>query len=357
MSDHHSFAPDYQQMLAVMENSRPARLPLYEHIISAKIMEKILGVEFANQEYSNNPSDLREFFRHFCRFFSEMTYDTVSYEVGIIPTMPNHGAILGGRPGPIQSRADFENYPWSEIPDRYWNQAAPRFQALAGALPPGMKAIGGVGNGVMEIAEDLVGFEWLCPMLYEDPELATDLFKAIGHLMERIWDRFLAEFEDTFCVCRFGDDLGFKTSTLINPASIRENIFPQYERVIAKIRRRGKPFLWHSCGCIFSVMDDVISLGINAKHSNEDAIAPYERWIEKYGDRIGLVGGIDVDILCQNSPDDVFEIVKERGRRYRVLAHGYALGSGNSIPDYVPVDGYLAMIRAVQSLREEEVHP
>ena len=44
----------------------------------------------------------------------------------------------------------------------------------------------------------------------------------------------------------------------------------------------------------------------------------------------------------------------ERGRRYRRLAQGYALGSGNSIPEYVPVENYLAMIRAAQALRDEE---
>ena len=31
---------------------------------------------------------------------------------------------------------------------------------------------------------------------------------------------------------------------------------------------------------------------------------------------------------------DVFEIVLERGLKYRELANGYALGSGNSIPDF-----------------------
>ena len=88
-------------------------------------------------------------------------------------------------------------------------------------------------------------------------------------------------------------------------------------------------------------MDDVIALGINAKHSNEDIIAPYERWIELYGDRIGLLGGIDVDILCRKPPAEVYDIVLVRGQKYRSLAKGYALGSGNSIPDYVPVAGYL----------------
>jgi uroporphyrinogen decarboxylase len=32
---------------------------------------------------------------------------------------------------------------------------------------------------------------------------------------------------------------------------------------------------------------------------------------------------------------------------------GYALGTGNSIPDYVPIENYLAMIRAVQETHRE----
>ena len=101
-------------------------------------------------------------------------------------------------------------------------------------------------------------------------------------------------------------------------------------------------------------MDDVIDVGIDAKHSNEDTIAPYEKWIELYGNRIGLFGGIDVDLLCQSSPEEVFDIVLERGSKYRQMAKGFALGSGNSIPDYVPPEGFLAMVKACQKIRERE---
>jgi uroporphyrinogen decarboxylase len=114
------------------------------------------------------------------------------------------------------------------------------------------------------------------------------------------------------------------------------------------------PFLWHSCGKIFAVMDEMIDLGIDAKHSNEDIIAPFDRWIELYGQRIGLLGGIDVDLLCQKKPEEIKETVFENGKRFRKTARGYALGSGNSIPDYVPVDGYLAMIEGAQKIRESE---
>ena len=152
-------------------------------------------------------------------------------------------------------------------------------------------------------------------MQADDPELFADLYRRIGDLMAGIWQRFLAPYADVFAICRFGDDLGFKTSTLVSPRIIRQHIIPQYRRIIDLIHAADRPFLWHSCGCIFSVMDDVIALGIQAKHSNEDGIAAYEQWIERYGERIGLLGGIDLDILCVKTPAEVYDIVLERGTK------------------------------------------
>lgn len=348
-----TFTPDYRHLLDVLANRRPSRLPVYEHLISPKIMEQILGVRFADLAQGQTP-DLKEFFTQYCRFFREMTYDTVSFEVCIVEILPDSGAILGGRPGPIQTRDDFEKFPWNDLPRRFWEIAAPRFDLLAQCLPPGMKAVGGIGNGVFEISEDLVGYEYLSYLLVDDPELFAAIYRKIGDLMAAIWREFLQRYTDAFVVARFGDDLGFKTSTLVAPDTIREHILPAYKRVIDLVHQARLPFLWHSCGNIFEIMDEVIALGINAKHSNEDAISPYETWISRYGDRIGLLGGIDLDILCVEKPEAVFEKVLERGRRFRQLAHGYALGSGNSIPDYTPIEGYLAMIRAAQRIRELE---
>jgi hypothetical protein len=67
-----------------------------------------------------------------------------------------------------------------------------------------------------------------------------------------------------------------------------------------------------------------------------------------------LLGGFDMDLLCRATPDEIYEIVLENGRRFRRTAQGYALGSGNSIPEYVPLENYFAMLRAAQNLRSED---
>lgn len=348
-----SFTPDYRHIAAAAKGTRPSRLPIYEHQINVPFMEKLSSERFGDLIHGDR-ADMKRFFDQFCGFYRRHTYDTVSFEVCVTEVLPGGGALLGERAGPIQSRADFERYPWQELPDIFWHVAGPRFEMFHACLPEGMKGIGGIGNGPFEISEDLVGFEQLCYMQADDPPLFADLYRAIGHLLITLWRTFLARFGRTYAVCRIGDDMGFKTGTLLGPGTLIEHVVPQYKRIIAAVHGAGYPFLLHSCGNIFAIMDPLIAAGIDAKHSNEDVIAPFDEWIDRYGERIGFFGGIDTDILCRQSPDDIFELVIERGGRFRRTAKGFALGSGNSIPEYVPVAGYLAMIRAARELRRRE---
>lgn len=347
------FEPDYRHIQDAAWNRRPARLPLYEHLVNDESIEQLTGQTVCGM-LGGDRSDQGEYFRRICRFWKTMTYDTVSFEVCVSEILPGSGALLGERPGPIQTREDFDQYPWAELPERYWRVAKPRFDALREALPPGMKAIGGVGNGPFEISEELVGYQQLCYMQADDPELFGRIYRMIGDMLVNIWTRCAAEYGDVFAVFRMGDDMGFKTSTLLSPQTLIDHVVPQYRRIIAIIRAAGKPYLQHSCGNIFAIMEPMIAAGMNAKHSNEDVIAPFDEWINRYGDRIGFFGGIDTDRLCRLSPEDVYRTTLEDATRFRKMARGYALGSGNSIPPYVPAEGYRAMIRAAQEIRRRE---
>ncbi len=347
------FAPDYRNIEAAARNRKPARLPFYEHLINPESMERILGVEFKDL-INGGKADTEEYFRHFNGFFLKHEYDTVSFECCVCAMLPNAGALGNHMPGAIHNRKELEEYPWKKLPGMYWDAFDKKFDAMKKMLPPGMKAVGGIGNGVFEIAEDLVGFESLCMLQVDEPDTFSELFVRIGDLLVELWTEFMKRHADGYAVCRIGDDMGFKTSTLLAPQTIIDNVVPQYRRVIKVIHSSGKPFLLHSCGCIFDVMDEMISAGIDAKHSNEDAIAPYDEWITRYGKKIGLFGGIDTDLLCRMSPEEIYKYVLESVTRFRATANGYALGSGNSIPLYVPSEAYLAMIRAGKEIRRRE---
>ena len=344
------FVPDYRNTVNAALNKKPDRIPMYEHSISTEIMEKISGKKFADLE-KGNYSDKKEFFRHFSKFYPDMGYDTVSWEWCTGTAMPGSGSLGGHVKGVIQNRKDFDNYPWDTIPDIFFKQCGEHLRAFRETLPDGVKGAGGVGNGIFECVQDITGFENLCGIKAEDEELFTALFRKIGDLQTVIWTRFLREYGDLFCVCRFGDDLGFKTSTFLSPADIHEHIIPQYRRIIALIHAAGKPFLLHSCGCIFNVMDDIIDAGVDAKHSNEDVISPYSRWIDGYGGKIGNFGGIDTSVLCDITDADVVHCTENIYRLCEAKGHGAAIGSGNSIPNYVSAEKYCLMVDTIRRLR------
>lgn len=345
-----AFVPDYRHVVMAATNREPERLPLYEHLVSPKIMEQVLQMKFAAL-IEGDERDRREFFRQYCRFFQTMGYDTVSFECCIGEVMPGSGCLGGHKEPAIRDRADFERYPWDEVEVRYFQKYTPYFRALAETMPAGMKAIGGVGNGIFECVQDVVGFMQLCYLSVDDRQLYEDLFRRVYEVSRRIWERFLREFGETYCVVRFGDDLGYKVNTLLPAGDVRQVILPWYQRLVELIHSWQKPFLLHSCGCIFEIMDDLIDkVKIDAKHSNEDAIAPFPVWVEKYGDRIGNFGGIDTDAVCRLSRAEMKEYITDVVRQCR--GHGgFAFGSGNSIPDYVPVEGYRNMVEIVRELR------
>ena len=348
------FEPNYENLVSAARNREVKRIPLYEHKVGDGIIAQVMGASLAGLR-EGSAADIAEYFRLYCGFYKKMGYDTVSYEDLIGPAMPGSGALGEHVKGVIQDRDDFEKYPWDGICDTFFNMYGKYYEALRAQMPQGMKAIGGAGYGIFECVQDLVGYEDLCYLRADDPDLYRDLFFKIGESNLKIWKRLLKEYGDIYCVCRFGDDLGFKSNTLIDAEDIRTLVIPQYQKIVAAVHETGKPFLLHSCGCIFDVMEDIIrEAKIDAKHSNEDQIAPFYVWVEKYGDRIGNFGGIDTDAVCRLSRAEMREYITDVVKRS--TGHGgFAFGSGNSIPDYVPLDGYLSMNEIIRELRGEKI--
>ena len=93
--------------------------------------------------------------------------------------------------------------------------------------------------------------------------------------------------------------MGFRTATLITPAALRRYTLPWHKRFAAMTHATGLPYFLHSCGNLSLIMEDLIDdVQIDGKHSYEDAIIPVDDFQARYGDRIAVLGGIDVNILA-----------------------------------------------------------
>jgi uroporphyrinogen decarboxylase len=340
---------NYTRLVDAALNKPGNWIPFYDHIVAPEVIEALVNKKFSAL-YNGDEADLAEYFKIYNRFFEDSGYDAIPFECIISGILPGNIALYGLEPGSIHSMEDFNKYHWDEAPERFRKCCYPFYRAFSENLPPGMKGVGGPGNGVFECVQDIVGFENLCIIKYEDEELYQKLFAKMGEVIEKIWREFLAAFGDAYCVMRFGDDLGFKSNTLLPPDDIKKYILPVYKKIVSLTHDAGKPFLLHSCGKIFGVMDDIIATGINAKHSNEDQIAPFSYWVDTYGKQIALFGGIDTDHLVHMDQKQIKELVRETCAYARGRC-GFAVGSGNSITDYVPPENYMVMNRTVREMR------
>jgi hypothetical protein len=177
------------------------------------------------------------------------------------------------------------------------------------------------------------------------------LFEDRG-LIEEILDRYV-NWAITVAqrVCKLGfdayvttDDMAFKTSTFFSPKVFRALVMPRYRRLREAVTL---PWIIHSDGNMLPFMDDLVSLGIAGFHPNEKGAQDPRVTKQRYGDRICVLGNVDLNILGMGTPEEVdqevFELIRDVGP-----GGGYIVTSGNSLAGYVKPENAVALGRAVR---------
>ncbi len=341
-------SPDYRRFLLALRRERPPCVPLIELAVHPRIVATLL--EEPEPLLPDLRIRLRAAAEQAVRLHHRLGYDVMKVSAAI-PfqvtrlTAAGEEAEHGARPwtdehhGPIASRADLEHYPWPTASDVDFGPV----EAATPLLPDGLRLLGFAG-GVLEFAMDLMGMTPLMVATRRDPQLVAAVIERVGRVLYGVFETYCHY--ESICALWLGDDLGHKHGLLVSPAFLTQHVVPWYQRFAALAHRHGRPFLLHTCGNTAGLMPALVAAGIDAKHSFEDAIQPVERFIDEWGARVAVLGGVDVHRLATGTPDSI------RQRTLEILAYaaprgGYAAGSGNSIPDYIPPENYLAMIAAV----------
>ena len=236
----------------------------------------------------------------------------------------------------IADRRDFEQYAWPDMSQVDYST----LEQIAPLIPPGMKGIAG-SSGVLENVMWLLGYEGISYLIYDDEPLVRDMFDAVGsRIVEYVGKS--AAYDAVGCMV-MGGDMGFKTQTMLSPEQMREYVFPWHKKIVEAAHACDKPIILHSCGNLSEVMEDIIACGWDAKHSFEDAIQPVWEAKEQWGDRIALLGGFDMDKICR-MPAEQIPIHTRFLIEKCAPGGGWALGTGNSVAPYVPLDSFLTML-------------
>lgn len=328
--------PNFENIEKILRCECPDRLTLFEFFMNIPFFEELL-------EERAPKSNVNAFL---VKGFRAAGYDYVTL------TPPPEGIFSRKEQESKKSHSQnegfmiideesFYSYPWPE-PDKF-DLSFLKNDKLC--LPEGMKVIMSTHGGILENTISLLGYQNMCIMLWENPELLKKVIDKIGQIIYRYYDRCLQY--DTVGACFTNDDWGFKTQTMISPDDMRKYIIPWHRKFTELIHGQGRYAILHSCGMLWELMEDIVNVvKSDGKHSYEDNITSVEDSYERLSGRIAVLGGIDLDFICRKTPREIYNrsIAMLSKTKYR---GGYGLGTGNSIPEYVPNKNIYAMLSAV----------
>jgi uroporphyrinogen decarboxylase len=334
--------PDFENLLAVLRREIPARPTLFEFFLNQRLHDRLAPLSNADSDlpYTVQCQVMRAYYKAGYDFANVLIpgFDFPSERIEGTRTISiNEGGL-------IHDRKSFDRYPWPDPEDADYDI----LDELAAELPAGMMLIGYGPCGVLENAIQVVGYERLCYLLADDPALVEQIFAEIGERLTRYYQ--IVAGHPAVGACIDNDDWGFKTQTMLSPGHMRKYVFPWHRRIVEVVHARGKPVILHSCGHFDRILEDMIAMDIDGRHSYEDNILPVEQAFELHHDKFAILGGIDLDFICRAKPEEVYN--RSKALLERTANRGaYALGTGNSVPDYVPDENYFAMTRAALEVR------
>jgi len=150
----------------------------------------------------------------------------------------------------------------------------------------------GCGNGVFERLAALMGFEETLMALIEEPEACYELMEAITdykiEFAKKVKQYYNPDIFNNY------DDIATERGLFMSPAVYRKLIKPHHKRLNDAVKELGMIPIQHTCGLCESLIEDIIETGA-AAWSSVQPVNDIVQLLEKYGDRIALIGGYDAN--------------------------------------------------------------
>ena len=186
-----------------------------------------------------------------------------------------------------------------------------------------------------------MGFENFCTRLYDDPRLVRKVMEGYAEHNGRLLEFYSAQEEVDFLW--IADDIAYHSSTFFSPRAFRQHILPIWRDMVGAIR---KPWIFHSDGNLTPILEDLLSLGMAAIHPLERGAMDIFELKGRIGDRVTLVGNVDMGLLTSGTVEEVEAATSELLARLTVNG-GHLLSSGNSISADVQPANVMAMAHAL----------
>ena len=195
------------------------------------------------------------------------------------------------------------------------------------------------GLGMFELIHPVCGHENFMMAMIDDPDWVIDMCDTYAKVTIELWDILFDKegLPDGFWI---NEDMGYKGAPFMSPAMYRQFIQPSHELLCRYAHSKNLKVIMHSCGFIEPLLPYMIETGIDCLQAMEvKAGMDLLRIYKNFGDKIALMGGIDIRALCSN---DRAVIDAELEAKIPIVKEGFAyfLHSDHSIPNTVEYETY-----------------
>ena len=204
------------------------------------------------------------------------------------------------------------------------------------------------GASVWQHPSFLRGLDDLLVDVAAQPEVANYLLDRFTDYYLGYFDRMLTAAAGRIDILRQADDLGTQRGLLFSPEHFRTFIKPRIAKLVDLAHSHGVAFMFHSCGAIVPLIEDLIEIGVDILDPLQAAADGMDPAFLKatYGDRLCLHGGVCTQYLLPNATAS--EVEAEVRRLVGILGAGggYILSPCHVLQLDVPTANILAMGRA-----------
>jgi uroporphyrinogen decarboxylase len=327
-----------ERVAAALRREEPDRVPYCEEYVSRPFAERLLGWDRSGTEAVNledNEFSVDEY-RELAEFLGLDNLTFVLRAPVYADKMVGQDGILFYGDGHIRAAADLDRVRLPDPRDDRLYAEAAAFAERSGDFSAWFNTRIGIFSTMLSM-----GIEHFSLALYDDPALVERLLDRYVEWIEVVAERASGLGFDVFIST---DDFAFNTATFFSPQVFRELVLPRYRRVAAAIRL---PWIIHSDGNIGPLIEDLLSVGIVATHPNEPQATDIRAVKRRYGDRLCVLGNVDLTLLSLGTPEEVEREVRDLIRDLGP-GGGYILTSGNSLTGYCRPENVLAMSAAVR---------
>jgi uroporphyrinogen decarboxylase len=244
--------------------------------------------------------------------------------------------------------ADLDRYPWPDPLDPgFTSGLRAEAESLFRNTGYAIEASSGFYS-FWELACNLRGFSRLLMDLVESPTFVDALMAKLLEINILGTERFLREAGPYIQIYGAADDLATQRGLLMSLGIYRTRLRPYYRTYFDFVRSHtGARILYHSCGNITNLIDELADIGVDAINPVQVSAMPDTAVLKsRFGSRVTFWGGIDTQhILPHGSVNDVTAEVR---KRICDLAPGggFILSAVHCIQADVPPENILAMADA-----------